>query len=91
MITKDHIDAMEERCRRMFPFIDVTAVNMIMAEIQGLRSILTPSEVKAVEPKPEEVKIEEKITVKAAAVERKVSKVKKDEEVKEEPKTENAN
>lgn len=45
MVTKDDIDALEERVTRMFPYIDVTAVNVIRHEIRFLRErIAVPCE-----------------------------------------------
>lgn len=40
MITPLDIDALEERVTRMFPYIDVTAVNVIRREIQYLRGLV---------------------------------------------------
>jgi len=40
VITSGDIDALEERVTRMFPYIDVTAVNVIRREIQFLRKLI---------------------------------------------------
>lgn len=75
MLTKEYIAEMEERCRRMFPFIDTTAVNIIMAEIQNLKKLLESAVVQV------EIKEEPKVEVKTEAMVQKPRKPAKTETV----------
>lgn len=52
MITPLDIDALEERVTRMFPYIDVTAVNVIRREIQYLRELVNKPCSVCIEKKP---------------------------------------
>jgi hypothetical protein len=74
MITKEDVDAMEDRVTRMFPYIDVTAVNVLRYEIQNLRKLLGKpcavceeikelKELKKVEPKVKREQISKKDSV----------------------------
>lgn len=85
MITKEHIDAMEERCRRMFPYIDTIAVNVILAEIQSLRKLMdspTPQDTKEVKL-AEVPQIEEVLIVVEKPVKAKKNKVEPAEKLEE--------
>lgn len=64
MITEQDINELEERVTRMFPYIDVTAVNVIRREVAHLRKLIANPVVAApVVPVVETVVVEEKVAV----------------------------